>query len=212
MISPAEQRALYERSPYNAVRIEYGEQRDGDSASNNRYTRAAADLARWRAEGVLALDDAPAIYGYRQEFSYGGQTYARQAWFVALRLEEWEKGVVKPHEHTLANPKADRLDLLRATRTQISPVYSLIRMPRGRQARTFGAVTPIADFEADGQRHVVSAMTDARAHRVVQSAVRHESTCTSQMGIIGTRRRWRIEMRCVRALRHGAAMSRRTSC
>ncbi len=154
VISPAEQRALYDRSPYNAVRVEYGDQRAGDSASDNRYTRAAADLARWRAEGVLALDDAPAIYGYRQQFSYGGTTYSRQAWFVALRLEEWSKGVVKPHEHTLANPKADRLKLLRATRTQISPVYSLFRSKTGGGGSINDGVT-IIDFEADGQRHAV---------------------------------------------------------
>jgi uncharacterized protein (DUF1015 family) len=163
VISPAEQQALYQRSPYNVVRIEYGAQRAGDSDADNRYTRAAADLAGWRAAGVLALDDKPAIYVYMQEFEYAGVTHRRETTFCALRLEEWEKGVVKPHEHTLAKPKADRLDLLRATRTQISPVYSLIRLPQGRQARTFGAATPVADFEADGQRHVLTAIADERA-------------------------------------------------
>ena len=51
-----------------------------------------------------------------------------------VRLEEWEKGVIKPHEHTLSGPKADRLDLLRATRTQVSPVYCLYRRARRRAA------------------------------------------------------------------------------
>ncbi|MDO8506259.1 MAG: DUF1015 family protein, partial [Candidatus Limnocylindria bacterium] len=61
VISPDEQQALYERSPHNDVRVEYGIQRETDTESHNRYTRAADDLARWRTEGILALDDPPAI-------------------------------------------------------------------------------------------------------------------------------------------------------
>jgi uncharacterized protein (DUF1015 family) len=164
VISPGEQRALYARSPYNVVRVEYGEQRAGDGDSDNRYTRAAADIARLRAEGVLALDDVPAIYGYRQQFSYGGRDYLRQTWFVALRLEEWDKGAVKPHEHTLAHPKADRLELLRAARTQISPVYSLFRAKNGESDGVpSDGGTPLLDFEVDGQRHTLTAIRDAGA-------------------------------------------------
>jgi uncharacterized protein (DUF1015 family) len=160
VISAAEQRALYERSDTNIVRIEYGEQRASDTASDSRYTRAAADLAAWRANDVLQTDAAPAIYAYQQEFAWDGRTYTRLAHFAAVRLEEWDKGIVKPHEHTLANPKADRMELLRATRTQVSPVYSLFRPRDG------GAAPPaiddgerIIDCEADGQRHVLSAIT-----------------------------------------------------
>ncbi len=161
VISPAEQQALYKRSTHNVVRVEYGVRNETDTESDSRYTRAAADLARWRAEGVLALDERPAIYGYRQEFGWAGEQYTRQAWFVALRLEEWEKGVVKPHEHTLANPKADRLSLLRATRTQVSPVYSLFRERAPSETRIADG-TPLFAFEADGQRHTLSAITDDR--------------------------------------------------
>jgi len=161
VISPAEQQALYKRSAHNVVRVEYGVQLESDTESDSRYTRAAADLARWRAEGVLALDERPAIYGYRQQFEWDAQQYSRQAWFVALRLEAWEKGVVKPHEHTLANPKADRMSLLRATRTQVSPVYSLFRERAPSETRIADG-TPLFDFEADGQRHTLSAITDKR--------------------------------------------------
>jgi uncharacterized protein (DUF1015 family) len=158
VISPAEQAALYGRSPYNVVRIEYGVQRDSDTPADSRYTRATADLARWRNEGVLALDGTPAFYVYAQEFRWNGTVHRRQAWFCALRLEEWDKGIVKPHEHTLAKPKADRLDLLRATRVQISPVYSLFRP---RTAASVGlSGEPVYDFEVDDQRHTITAVTD----------------------------------------------------
>ncbi len=165
VISPAHQAALYERSEFNIVRLEYGEQRPGDTAADNRYTRAARDLATWRDAGVLAHDAAPAIYAYRQEFEWEGAVHARMACFAAVRLEEWEKGVIKPHEHTLSGPKADRLDLLRATRTQVSPVYSVYRPRDGSRAVLAMTGDVLYDFAADGQRHVLSAVRDAGALR-----------------------------------------------
>jgi uncharacterized protein (DUF1015 family) len=158
VISPDEQRALYERSPHNIVRIEYGMERPGDDASENRYARAARDLRAWLDEGVLVRDARPALYAYVQEFTWDGRPYSREAWFCAMRLEPWERGVVKPHEHTLAKPKEDRLRLLRATRTQVSPVYSLFR-----PGASFPYGEPLLDVTADGQRHVLGAVTDAAA-------------------------------------------------
>jgi uncharacterized protein (DUF1015 family) len=160
VISPDEQAELYRRSSYNAVRIEYGEQLTGDNTTNNRYTRAAADVEAWRHQGVLLRDDAPAIYAYDQQFSSGGCLYRRRAWFAAVRLEEWEKGVIKPHEHTLSGPKVDRLELLRATRLQISPVYCLFRARQGAPAMPPMDGDPLYDFESAGQRHTLSAVRD----------------------------------------------------
>jgi uncharacterized protein (DUF1015 family) len=161
VISARQQKELYERSTHNVVRIEYGEQRSGDNDDDNRYTRAAQDLQEWRSGGALALDATPAIYAYTQTFASGGRSHERRAYFVALRLEEWEKGIVKPHEHTLANPKADRLKLLRSARTQISPVYSITRTAGELPAMPAGA--PLYDFEADEQRHVLAAIADKDA-------------------------------------------------
>lgn len=159
VISPRQQAALYDASPHNVVRVEYGEQRPGDMPTDNRYTRAARDLAAWRDAGVLLREARPALYAYRQEFAWEGTRYTRHAVFAAIRLEEWEKGIVKPHEHTLSGPKADRLELLRATRTQVSPVYCLYR-PQAPAPAPHLTGQPLYDFEADGQRHVVSAITD----------------------------------------------------
>lgn len=164
VISPQQQAALYAASPHNVVRIEYGEQRPGDTASDNRYTRAARDLAAWRDAGVLVRDTAPAIYAYCQQFGWAGRRYARHAVFAAVRLEEWEKGIVRPHEHTLSGPKRDRLDLLRATRTQVSPVYCLYR-PQAPAPTLDLAGDPLCEFEADGQCHTLAAVTDHDAVR-----------------------------------------------
>jgi uncharacterized protein (DUF1015 family) len=163
VISPSEQAELYERSPYNAVRIEYGEKRAGDGDADNRYTRAAADVAAWQRDRVLVRDEAPAIYAYAQEFEARGHRFRRRAWFAAVRLEEWEKGVIRPHEHTLSGPKVDRLELLRATRVQISPVYCLFRPCVDAPPMPSIDGAPLYDVEADGQRHVLSAVLDAEA-------------------------------------------------
>ena len=160
VISREEQRGLYDRSPYNVVRIEYGEQTPTDTDADSRYTRAATDIAAWTRDGVLTRERFPAMYAYRQEFTWEGRTHVRQHVFAAVRLEPWDAGVIKPHEHTLSGPKADRLDLLRATATQISPVYCLYRQKDGVLKMPPITGRPLYDIEADGQRHVLTAITD----------------------------------------------------
>jgi uncharacterized protein (DUF1015 family) len=129
IISPREQRALYARSPYNVVRLEFAEEWPSDSETDNRYTRAEADLRRWAAEGILAYDQQPALYVYDQEFLHQGTAYRRRCLLARVRLEEWTASVVRPHESTMAQPKEDRLRLLRATRANLSPVLTLYRDP-----------------------------------------------------------------------------------
>jgi uncharacterized protein (DUF1015 family) len=159
VITAEQQRALYERSPHNIVRVEYGEERPGDGDADNRYTRAAVDLASWRSGGVLVRDERTAFYIYRQEFQSEGPR-VRTTCFVALRLEAWEKGVVKPHEQTFPHHKQDRLALLRATATQVSPVYSVCRDRHGQPCAWPEPDEWLYDFEAEGQQHRLGAVYD----------------------------------------------------
>ena len=73
VISPAEQRRLYERSPFNVVRLEYGETRPDDTASKNRYTRAAATLREWLRAAHSRARPAPALYVDDQVFEHEGR-------------------------------------------------------------------------------------------------------------------------------------------
>ncbi|HLF70652.1 MAG TPA: DUF1015 domain-containing protein [Dehalococcoidia bacterium] len=120
VVAGAARQALYDRSQYNVSRVDYGE-------GANRYERAGRDLTIWEERGVLTRDETPRLYVYDQEFAHDGKTYRRRAVFTALRLEEWEKGIVLPHEVTGDAAKADRFELLRATRVQTSPVMALYR-------------------------------------------------------------------------------------
>ena len=167
IISPQEQRALYTRSPYNVVRLELGVEHPTDSDTNNRYTRAEADLRRWAAEGILAYDQKPALYVHDQEFVHQGTTYRRRCLLTRVRLEEWAAGVVRPHEYTMVQPKEDRLRLLRATRANLSPVLALYRDEDRRIAQTLdealSAKQPAALARLGDDRHTLSAIDDEQA-------------------------------------------------
>jgi uncharacterized protein (DUF1015 family) len=126
-ITPAMQESYYQASPYNLVRIILGKRLPGDGAAGNVYTRAASSFQNWRQIGVLRRDAEPSIYRYSQTFKLPGtETQAERRGFIALgRIEPYSAGVVYRHEETLAKPKADRLDLLRATRAHFGQIFVL---------------------------------------------------------------------------------------
>src|SRR5690606_13072298 len=115
VIDASLQDRLYGRSPRNIVRLELGRSFPGDTATSNRYTRAAALYRRWRESGILALDEEPAVYLYAQSYPWGEGHRLTWGWVAAARLEP-PGGVYLPHEATLPGPKADRLALWQATR------------------------------------------------------------------------------------------------
>ena len=160
VISPEQQRALHERSPHNAVRLELAEE-----TGAGRYGNAADALRSWLAEGALVRDDAPCFYLYRQTFERDGKSYSRTIIFARLRLQPWEEGAVLPHEQTFGAPKEDRLKLLRAIRLNTSPVYLLYRDRESHVAPLLDSFAeagpPDTEFAtADGQRHALHRLSD----------------------------------------------------
>ncbi len=126
-ITPALQDRYYAASPHNLVRILLGRREAGDDAENNVYSRAAAYFRDWRQQGILRQDSLPSLYVYSQCFRLpGSSTELERRGFIALgRIEDYCAGVVYRHEQTLAKPKADRLDLLRATRAHFGQLFML---------------------------------------------------------------------------------------
>jgi uncharacterized protein (DUF1015 family) len=125
IISPQLQDELYQRSDYNFVRIEYGRELPHDKEADNKYTRAAAALASWLKQRVLVSDEAPALYINEHRFNYRGKNHRRREINCLVRLEEWDKKIVRPHEGTLSRPKGDRLSLLWTLRANTSPIMAL---------------------------------------------------------------------------------------
>jgi len=125
VIDPALQQALYDRSPYNVIRLILNKELPSDSATDNRYIRAWHCLRDWLAEDILAQDSARALYVYHQDFEVEGHSFTRRGFLARVRLEPFGSGRIYPHEQTLAGPKADRLKLFQATAMNLSPVFGL---------------------------------------------------------------------------------------
>lgn len=126
-ITPAMQARYYELSPHNLVRIILGRRGETDNENFNVYSRAAEYLHDWRSGGVLRQDDKPAIYLYSQNFTMPGtRDVAERRGIIALgRIQDYADGVVFRHEQTLAKPREDRLNLLRATRAHFGQIFML---------------------------------------------------------------------------------------
>jgi len=124
VISVEDRVRLYDRDPHSAVRLELTKE-VGDEATTD-YSEIRERLAAWAGQGVLRGDGAPGFYALRQHFKApDGSEGTREGFFGLLRLENYEARVVRPHERTLAGPKADRLKILRATRANLSSVFLL---------------------------------------------------------------------------------------
>jgi len=134
-ISPAMQDQYYAVSPYNFVRIILGKQYAGDGEGDSVYTRAAETLRKWQEQGILVSDSEPGIYLYTQTFAIPGDpqgTKVERRGFIALgRVQDYDDKVVFRHEQTLSKPKADRLNLLRATEAHTEQIFMLYSDPAG---------------------------------------------------------------------------------
>jgi len=113
LIGPERQNELYDRSPYNVVRLELN--RDAD-----RYESSAKTLRDWLDQGILRRAATPAIYLYSEIFEVEGRRLERNGFIVRIRLEEFSRERISPHERTFSGPKEDRLRLLSATATNMS--------------------------------------------------------------------------------------------
>jgi uncharacterized protein (DUF1015 family) len=121
----AEDRAgFYDRDPHNAIRLELT--RDVADEAGTDYHHVRETLETWIEQQVLTRDAEPALYPLRQTFTApDGTRLAREGFFALLHLEDYARRIVRPHERTLAGPKADRLKMLRAARANLSVVFLL---------------------------------------------------------------------------------------
>ncbi len=177
IISPEQQKELYESSPYNFVRVEFTRNDPGDTDPNSKYQHAGTSLEEWLKQGILKMDEAPAIYLYDQSFTYSGKPYRRRSIIAAVKLEEWSKMIVRPHEDTLAKPKADRLNLLRKLQANTSPILSLYEDKQKRVAKVLAAQEkkkPLLNIKCGDETHVVRAITEPAEINEIREAMANE--------------------------------------
>ena len=133
-ITPQMQDSYARASPYNLIAVEKGGTSPADSPADNVYTRAEQALAQWIRGDILVRDSLPGMYVYFQEYTVpeGAERRTRKGFIALGRVEDYSAGVVFRHEQTLSGPKADRLELLRHTRTHTGQLFMLYTDPRRR--------------------------------------------------------------------------------
>ncbi|HYY87230.1 MAG TPA: DUF1015 domain-containing protein, partial [Chloroflexota bacterium] len=171
VVSAEEQAELQALSPNNAIYVELPTDASGEPRS--RYRLAAETLARWRSQGVVAAERRPAFCLTETEYTYAGQTRRRRDLLAALELEPWSSQAVLPHEHTMAGPKADRLELMRATHLNASPIWVLHRdRPAALEQAwtTAEAQRPTVEFTWRGEEHRLWVVDDPETVRAILDA------------------------------------------
>jgi len=147
---------LYKQHPANVIRLILNRDEPGDDESDNRYSRAAQFLKNWKSEGVLKLDSQAALYVYHQTFTEAGQTFTRRGFMCRVGLQRFGEGNIYPHEQTHSAAKADRLNLTRACKSNLSQIFGLYPDPENAvQLLLDAAIVGVTPLEATDHLGVV---------------------------------------------------------
>lgn len=166
VLSAADKAALLQRDPHNFVLVDLPHVPPKEAGPPATYDAARKQLDAWLAQGVLARHSEPSIYVYHQSFRHAGATYTRRMFFARLRLEEFGKGSVFPHEQTFGGPKEDRLALTKAVQANLSPIFGLYPDATHRIAGALEAAlpdAPLIEGRLDETDNRVWAVSDASA-------------------------------------------------
>ncbi len=171
VIDERQREELIARSPFNVVAV------DLPVGGYDRYEAAREQFESWQLQGILVRDPEPALWAHVQDYTGpDGRRRQRRGFFCRVRIEGYGPGGVRPHERTHPGPKEDRLRLTRATRANISPIFSLYSDPEQAAWSALEPATserPWAEVTDDGgTTHRVWRVTDAQAIAAVQAATR----------------------------------------
>lgn len=150
----------------------------GSDDDADRYQKAADRFNKWQSDAVMIREEEPVYYVYAQKFKHPetGEVFERTGFYGVMKLEEHYENCVYPHERTLSAPKADRLDLMRATKANLSPVFGVYDDPENKADVVFEAVkkdSPIYDqyIDPDGTEHIIWKVTNAEQQKVLTDAL-----------------------------------------
>ena len=179
VITLEQEKFYYEKSDYNAIRLELPPVQPGDNDADNKYNRAATTLQQWLGQGILQIDDHPAFYLHDHYFDYLGKRSMRRGLIARVKLEPWGSGIY-PHEETTSGVKSDRLQLMRACRANFSPLLSLYQdsgqkiapvlseVAQGRPIIEISVPSPLWGecWAEGGESHIVWAVTGAKSKQL----------------------------------------------
>ncbi len=175
VIDAGQRETLLERSPFNVVAVDLP--KGGDGSSSDPYATAGELFEAWQMQGVVVRDPEPSLWAHTQTYTGpDGQQRTRRGFFCRVRIEGYGPGRVRPHERTHPGPKEDRLRLMRATRTNLSPIFSLYSDPEN---AAWSALEPATESvpwgevtDRDETTHRLWRVSDTRAIATVQEATR----------------------------------------
>jgi uncharacterized protein (DUF1015 family) len=175
VIDESQRAALLARSPFNVVAVDLPKAEPG--GAQDPYAAAGELFQSWQLQGALVRDAEPALWAHTQDYTGpDGRRRTRRGFFCRVRIEDYGPGRVRPHERTHPGPKEDRLRLTRATRANISPIFSLYSDPTQAAWAALSPATERAPWgdvsDADGTVHRLWRVSDPAAIAAVQAATR----------------------------------------
>lgn len=160
IISEEQRQAYLEKNENNIIRLELPK-------GSDPYAQAGETLRHFLEKGVLARDQKDSIYIYEETFTVDGITRSFKGCIVRVKLEEFSKGIVLPHEETLSKAKEDRFNLMKATDCNFSQIYSLFNDPQHNVTKWLDTYSDGAALneltDAEGVTHRLWAVTDEKA-------------------------------------------------
>ncbi len=158
VISREEQQNAYECHPNNMIRLELNRGAEDGGSDADPHRLAATHFENWMSEGILVRDPEPAIYLTANDFTIGQRSFSRLGFICRVRLTPFSKGIVVPHEKTYSKVRSERLELMKASHANFSPIFALYRDPGDAVLREAAAAVrgraPDIDFvDANGHRH-----------------------------------------------------------
>jgi uncharacterized protein (DUF1015 family) len=172
VIDDAMRAELAARSPFNVVEIDLPRPDNG----GDPYSHAEHLLEAWRQEGVVVREREPSLWVLTQDYTGpDGNSYTRHGFFARVRVTDYGPGLIRPHERTHPGPKEDRLNLTRATRANLSPIFSLFDDPQNEAWNTLAPVTSGEPFgtvtDSDGSVNKLWRVDDPDTIERVQASL-----------------------------------------
>ena len=166
IITPELQRELYRRSEYNFVRLDASLGSVDDTCRTSRWQRARVAMEDWLSKGALQVDELPSIYLHDHHFTYRGREYMRRGIIARVRLEEWERMIIRPHERILPELAKSRFSQIKHMKANTSPLMALYRDSEGQVSSLLSVEkldTPIIELHSNEEgTHYIWAITEPK--------------------------------------------------
>ena len=126
VVSDNDKNKLYALSEHNVIRLENGKSFISDDNDENKYTRSSKFLNDWLSKRILVKDNSESFFILEEIFENNNKHISRSSLICNVKVEDYKKKIVLPHEKTREKQKKDRFELMKNTKAVFSPIMSMI--------------------------------------------------------------------------------------